>query len=127
MIGIVIVANGNIACELLSCAEQILGAQQQSVTAISLNGYYDTRKKQEEICSAVAAVDDGHGVFVVTDMYGSSPANLSLKACNRSDRIILAGANMPMLMKLFKTRHKGLQQAAFEAAACGREYVKVFE
>ncbi len=126
MIGVVIVANGNIACELLACLKQIVG-EQPGMAAISLNGEYDRQQKQDEICRAVSEVDEGQGVIVVTDIFGSSPANLSLKACSRSDRIILAGANLPMLVKLAKSRGAGLQEAADRAAEYGRKYVRVFE
>ena len=126
LIGIVIVANGNIACEFLACVEQIVGTQ-SGMSAISLNGNYDQEKKQEEICAAVTEVDEGQGVIVVTDIYGSSPCNLSLKACKGSDRVIVSGANIPMLVKLVKLRQGGLKEAAQQAAECGRKYVKVFE
>ena len=126
LIGVVIVANGNIACELLACLEQIVG-KQAGMSAISLNDNYDRKQKQEEICQAVSGVDEGHGVIVVTDIYGSSPANLSLKACCGSNRVILTGANVPMLVKLAKLRHHDLHEAALCAAESGRKYVRVVE
>lgn len=126
LIGVVIVANGNIACEMLGCLEQTLG-KQIGMAAISLNGDYDRAQKQEEICQAVMSVDQGRGVIVVTDIYGSSPANLSMKACCGSNRIILSGANVPMLLKLSKLRNCKLQQAADLAAEYGRKYVQVIE
>lgn len=126
MIGVVIVANGNIACELLACVEQIVG-EQSGMAAISLNGDFDQEKKREEICAAVLEVDEGQGVVVVTDIYGSSPCNLSFKACRGADRVILAGANLPMLVKLTKLRNSSLKEAAESAAECGRKYLKVFE
>ena len=126
LIGVVIVANGNLAGEMLSCLEQILG-QQRGFTAVALNGEYDLQAKQDEICRAVVEVDDGEGVIVVTDIFGSSPANLSRKACCGSDRIILCGANLPMLVKLAKSRKSDLQRAAVLAADAGRKYVQVIE
>lgn len=126
LIGVVIVANGNIACELLGCLEQIVG-KQSCMAAISLNGEYDRTQKQEEICQAVMRMDQGQGVIVVTDIYGSSPANLSMKACCGSNRIILSGANLPMLVKLSKLRNCELQHAADLAAEYGRKYVQVIK
>ncbi|MCY4007745.1 MAG: PTS fructose transporter subunit IIA [Rhodobacteraceae bacterium] len=126
MIGVVIVANGNMACELLACLIQIVG-EQPGITAVSLSGEYNREQKQEEICRAVARVDEGNGVVVVTDLYGSSPANLAMKACGPPDRVILAGANLPMLVKLVKSRRADLQVAASRAAESGRKYVQIFD
>ncbi len=126
LIGVVIVANGNMACELLACLIQIVG-EQPGITAVSLSGEYNREQKQEEICRAVARVDEGKGVVVVTDLYGSSPANLAMKACGPPDRVILAGANLPMLVKLVKSRRAGLQVAASRAAESGRKYVQIFD
>ena len=72
-------------------------------------------------------MDFGDGVIVVTDMFGGSPSNLSLRACNSSNRKILYGANLPMLIKLAKLRHEPLDQAATAALSAGRKYIDSFE
>ncbi len=76
------------------------------------------RTKQAEICAAADSVDTGDGVVVVTDMFGGSPSNLSLLACNPDNRQIVYGANLPMLIKLAKSRHLAVPEAV--AGLAGR-------
>ncbi len=103
MIGIVIVAHGGLAREYLSAVEHVVG-KQDGVRAISIEDDHDRQAKQIEICAAADAVDTGDGVVVVTDMFGGSPSNLSLRACVATDRRIIYGANLPLLIKLAKSR-----------------------
>ena len=126
MIGIVIVAHGGLAQEYLAAVEHVVG-KQSGMRAISIEPDHDRSAKQAEICAAADSVDTGGGVVVVTDMFGGSPSNLSLLACNPSDRKILYGANLPMLSKLAKTRHKPLSTAVDAALAAGRKYIDCFE
>ncbi|NNE81746.1 MAG: PTS fructose transporter subunit IIA [Silicimonas sp.] len=126
MIGIVIVAHGGLAPEYLAAVEHVVG-KQPGVQAISIAPDHDRDAKQAEICAAADKVDSGDGVVVVTDMFGGSPSNLSLRACNPSDRKILFGANLPMLIKLAKSRHKPLKDAVDAALAAGRKYIDCFE
>jgi len=122
VIGIVIVAHGGLAAEYLAAVEHVVGPLDQ-VRAIAIAADYDRARKADEIISAANAVDSGDGVIVVVDMFGSSPSNLSLPACDSSDRKILYGANLPMLVKLAKTRHASVDQAARSALAAGRKYI----
>lgn len=126
MIGIVIVAHGGLAREYLSAVEHIVG-RLEGVRTISIDPDHDRRSKEREICEAADAVDRGDGVVVVTDMFGGSPSNLSLLACNPSDRRILYGANLPMLIKLAKSRHLTVAEAAAAALAAGRKYIDSFD
>ena len=126
MIGIVIVAHGGLAQEYLAAVEHVVG-KQSGMRAISIEPDHDRSAKQAEICAAADSVDTGSGVVVVTDMFGGSPSNLSLLACNPVDRKILYGANLPMLIKLAKTRHKPLSTAVNAALAAGRKYIDCFE
>ena len=126
MIGIVIVAHGGLAQEYLAAVEHVVG-KQSGVHAISIAPDHDRSRKQDEICAAADAVDDGNGVVVVTDMFGGSPSNLSLRACSPSDRKILYGANLPMLIKLAKSRHKPLDAAVAASLKAGRKYIDCFE
>ncbi|AZQ65731.1 PTS fructose transporter subunit IIA [Silicimonas algicola] len=126
MIGIVIVAHGGLAQEYLAAVEHVVG-KQSGMRAISIEPDHDRSAKQAEICAAADSVDTGSGVVVVTDMFGGSPSNLSLLACNPADRKILYGANLPMLIKLAKTRHKPLSTAVNAALAAGRKYIDCFE
>lgn len=126
MIGIVIVAHGGLAQEYLAAMEHVVG-RQPGVAAIPIHPDDNRRAKEAEICRAADAVDGGRGVVVVTDMFGGSPSNLSLLACRPDDRKILYGANLPMLVKLAKSRHKPIGEAVSAALAAGRKYIDSFD
>ncbi|MGR3513117.1 MAG: PTS sugar transporter subunit IIA [Paracoccaceae bacterium] len=126
MIGIVIVAHGGLAAEYLSAVEHVVG-KQTGVLAIPIEPDHNRDHKQAEICAAADRVDTGDGVVVVTDMFGGSPSNLSLRACSPTDRKILYGANLPMLIKLTKLRHKPLLVAVEAALKAGRKYIDSFD
>ena len=122
MIGIVIVAHGGLAKEYLAAAEHVLG-KLTNVEAIPTKAEMDRDAKQGEICAAADRVDQGDGVVVVVDMFGSSPSNLALKACTGSGRRIMYGANLPMLVKLAKSRKLPLDKAVELAVAAGKKYI----
>lgn len=125
MIGIVIVAHGGLACEYLRAIEHVVGAQ-PGIRAITIENDHDREAKQSEICQAANDVDQGDGVVIVTDMFGGSPSNLSLRACQPENRRILYGANLPMLIKLAKSRHRSLPEAVEAALAAGRKYIDCY-
>ncbi|HBG99955.1 MAG TPA: PTS fructose transporter subunit IIA [Rhodobacteraceae bacterium] len=122
MIGIVIVAHGGLADAYRAAMEHVVGPQ-TGIRAIAIDDRDERPVKQAEICAAADAVDDGTGVVVVTDMFGSSPSNLSLMACAARDRMILFGANLPMLIKLAKSRDVPVAVAVDRARAAGRKYI----
>ncbi|MGX9356723.1 PTS sugar transporter subunit IIA [Roseobacteraceae bacterium S113] len=122
MIGIVIVAHGQLAQEYLAAVEHVVG-RQPGMIAISIEGTHDRGAKEREICLAANSVDEGAGVVVVTDMFGGSPSNLSLLACRPDNRRILYGANLPMLIKLAKSRALSVPEAARAAIEAGRKYI----
>ncbi len=122
MIGIVIVAHGGLAREYLAAVEHVVGPQTE-MTAITISDDHDRASKQAEIIAAAEAVDKGDGVVVVTDMFGGSPSNLSLPACVGRNRRILYGANLPMLIKLTKSRELPLADAVGLALDAGRKYI----
>lgn len=126
MIGIVIVAHGGLATELKRATEHVVGAQ-PAMVAISIGPEDDRATRTREICDAADAVDTGDGVVVVTDMYGGSPSNLSLRACRPSNRKILTGVNLPMLVKLAKSRQLSVDEAVSRAAEAGRRYINSFD
>ncbi len=121
-----IVAHGGLAAEYLSAVEHVVG-KQSGMVAIPIEPDHDRNRKQAEICAAADSVDTGEGVVVVTDMFGGSPSNLSLRACSPNDRKILYGANLPMLIKLTKLRHKPIGDAVKAALAAGRKYIDSFD
>ena len=122
MIGIVIVAHGGLAPEYLRAIEHVVGVQ-QGIRAIVIEGDHDRTEKQEEICRAANEVDKGDGVVIVTDLFGGSPSNLALRACQPENRRILYGANLPMLIKLAKSRHLPILDAVHAALDAGRKYI----
>ena len=122
MIGIVIVAHGGLAREYLAAVEHVVGTQ-TGMRAIAIEDGCDRALKQTEICETADAVDTGHGVVIVTDMFGGSPSNLALRACISPDRRILYGANLPMLIKLAKSRHLPVAEAVTASLVAGRKYI----
>jgi PTS system mannose-specific IIA component len=126
VIGIVIVAHGGLATEIKRATEHVVGAQ-HAMVAISIGPEDDRGVRTREICDAADAVDHGDGVVVVTDMYGGSPSNLSLRACRPANRKILTGMNLPMLVKLAKSRQLSVDEAVARAAEAGRRYINSFD
>jgi len=118
----VIVAHGGLANEYLAAIEHVVG-KQNNIKAISIAAECDREAKQVEICDAANSVDKGEGVIVVVDMFGGSPANLSMLACAESKRKILYGANLPMLIKLAKSRNLTVDQAIETSMAAGKKYM----
>lgn len=122
LIGIVIVAHGGLAREYLAAVEHVVG-KQSGIRSIAIEADHDRAVKQAEIRDAADEVDDGDGVVIVTDMFGGSPSNLSLPACNAANRKIVYGANLPMLVKLAKMRNKPVPLAVASALEAGRKYI----
>lgn len=122
MIGIVIVAHGGLAGEYLRAIEHVVG-RQPGVRAIAIEPDHDRSDKEIEICAAADDVDTGGGVVVVTDLFGGSPSNLSLMACRPQNRRILYGANLPMLIKLAKSRQLNVADAVRLALDAGKKYI----
>lgn len=125
LIGIVIVAHGGLAREYLAAVEHVVGPQ-RGIRAVSIENDHDRLAKQAEIAAAVYAVDHGAGVALVTDLFGGSPSNLALPACASPGRTILYGANLPMLLKLARSRHLPLPDAVAFAKEAGRKYINSY-
>ncbi len=117
-----IVAHGGLAGEYLSAVEHVVG-QQSGMRSISIAPDDDRALKQDEICNAADAVDTGAGVVIVTDMFGGSPSNLSLRACSPQNRRIIYGANLPMLIKLAKSRNMPVPDAVAAALDAAHKYI----
>jgi PTS system mannose-specific IIA component len=126
LIGIVIVAHGGLAREYLSAVEHVVGPQ-SGIRAVAIEENHDRGEKQAEICAAADSVDTGDGVVVVTDLFGGSPSNLSLMACHARNRSILYGANLPMLVKLAKSRKLPVADAVTLAKDAGRKYINSYD
>jgi len=126
MIGIVIVAHGGLAAEYVAAMEHVVG-EKPGVKAISISRGDDRDVKQAEISLAVNQVDEGDGVVVVTDIFGGTPSNLAINACHEGKRKIIYGANLPLLVKLAKTRLLPLDDSVRLACEAGRKYMNSME
>ncbi len=122
MIGIVIVAHGGLAREYLATLEHVVG-RHPGTLAVSIVDEDDCSTKQSEIDAAIKAVDQGHGVVVVTDLFGGTPSNIAIQACRNADRMVIYGANLPLLVKLAKARRLPLREAVADALTAGRKYI----
>ncbi len=117
-----IVAHGGLAGEYLSAMEHVIG-KREGTRAIAIQASDDLDLKKMEIYQAVNDVDSGGGVVVVVDMFGSTPSNLAIKACESGNRKILYGANLPMLIKLAKARNMSVDDSVRCARDAGRKYL----
>lgn len=122
MIGVVIVAHGGLAKEYLAAIEHVVG-QLDGIKAITIEAECDRSEKQAEICTEADDVDTGDGVIIVVDMFGGSPANLSMLASAKAKRKIMYGANLPMLIKLAKSRNLSVDNAIEASMAAGKKYM----
>ena len=122
MIGIVIVAHFGLSEQYLTAVEHVVG-KQAGIVPISITPEDNRIQKENEICRAAEIVDTGHGVVIVTDIFGGTPTNLSLLACQPDNRKIIYGANLPMLIKLSKCRKLQLEMAVDTALSAGRKYM----
>jgi PTS system mannose-specific IIA component len=125
MIGVVIVTHGNLACEFRAALEHVVGPQEQ-VETISIGPDDDLDARRADMLAALAKVDSGDGVVVLTDMFGGSPSNLAISAMEKPDVEVVAGVNLPMLVKLASVRGEcALEDAISQAQEAGRKYISV--
>jgi PTS system mannose-specific IIA component len=124
MIGIVIITHGNLASELLSAVQHIVGAQNH-IKTVCIGPQDDVDQRRAEISAAIKGVDLGNGVVLVTDMFGGTPCNLALAHLKKGKVEVLAGANLPSLIKLIGLRiDTPLEKAVDEAIKSGRKYMR---
>lgn len=125
MIGLVLVTHGRLASEFVAAMEHVVGPQ-QAVQAICIGPDDDMERRREDIAQAVEAVDEGNGVILLTDMFGGTPSNLAISLMDRNDIEVVAGINLPMLIKLASVRTKeDLNQAVVAAQESGRKYINI--
>lgn len=122
MFGIVIVAHGGLAQEYLSALEHVIGFNPK-IRAISIYPNDNSLNKEKQIREALTDFEDGFGVVLVTDIHGSTPSNLALKASWGLDSRVLFGANLPLLLKLVKARNFPIDKAVQLALDAGRKYI----
>ncbi len=125
MIGLVLVTHGQLATEFRAALEHVVG-QQEGLETVSIGPEDDMEERRRDIMSAVDRVDDGSGVILLTDMFGGTPSNLAISVMEAGRVEVLAGVNLPMLIKLASVRgENGLAQAACAAQEAGRKYINV--
>ena len=125
MIGIIVVTHGNLAREFVAALEHVVGPQQQ-IAAISIFPNDDMEERRNAILEAAKAANSGDGVIILTDMFGGTPSNLSISVMNQPMVEVLAGINLPMLVKLAKVRGEcPLADAVAQAQEAGRKYITV--
>ena len=125
MIGMVLVTHGHLATEFRAALEHVVGPQ-RDVETISIGPEDDIEQRRRDIVGAVAHVDSGSGVVVLTDMFGGTPSNLAISVMNGHNIEVVAGINLPMLIKLASVRETAtLQNAATQAQDAGRKYIYV--
>lgn len=125
MFGIVLVSHGAIGAEMLGAANQIVGPQEQA-QAISIAPDDDMDECRNAILASIKEVNTGDGVVILTDMFGGTPSNLAISVMPKTNAVVLAGVNLPTLIKLASARESmGLLEAVNEAAAAGRKYIQL--
>ncbi len=125
MIGLVLVTHGQLAEEFRHAVEHVVGPQDNFET-VSIGADDDMAQRRSDIINAVARADTGTGVVVLTDMFGGTPSNLAISVMEAGRVEVIAGMNLPMLIKLSSVRAGDNMQAAIdEAQAAGRKYINV--
>ncbi|MEX6506423.1 PTS sugar transporter subunit IIA [Jiella sp. M17.18] len=125
MIGLVLVTHGRLADEFRNAVEHVVGPQDAFET-ISIGPEDDMEQRRVDIVEAVARADRGAGVIILTDMFGGTPSNLAISVMDGKRVDVLAGVNLPMLIKLASVRQeKPLAEALVDAQEAGRKYINV--
>lgn len=125
MIGLVIVTHGLLAVELKHAAEHVVG-QQDNLETVCIGPDDDMELRREDIRSAVKKVDSKNGVILLTDMFGGTPSNLAISMLREGEVEVLAGVNLPMLIKLAEARKdSSLSSAAQKAKEAGQRYIAI--
>ncbi|MBL8700276.1 MAG: PTS sugar transporter subunit IIA [Alphaproteobacteria bacterium] len=125
MIGLVLVTHGRLAAEFVAALEHVVGPQ-RNVVAVCIGPEDDMEVRRAEIIAAVANVEEGQGVAVLTDMFGGTPSNLAMSILGKGKVEVIAGMNLPMLIKLASVRaSRPLEEAVIEAREAGRKYINV--
>ncbi len=125
MIGLVLVTHGQLAEEFRNAVEHVVGPQ-ESFETVAIGADDDMEQRRSDIVDAVARVDGGTGVIVLTDMFGGTPSNLAISVMESGKVEVIAGMNLPMLIKLSSVRkNDDMAKALSEAQAAGRKYINV--
>ena len=125
MIGMVLVTHGRLAAEFVAALEHVVGPQ-RNIAAVCIGPDDDMEKRRQDILRCVEEVDAGQGVVLLTDMFGGTPSNLAISVMDKAKIEVIAGINLPMLIKLATLRENSeLDHAVIEARDAGRKYITV--
>ncbi len=125
MIGMVLVTHGALAIEFKSALEHVVGPQEQCA-AVCIGPDDDMEVRRQDILTSVHDVDSGQGVVILTDMFGGTPSNLAISVMENREVEVIAGVNLPMLVKLARVRPElDMKTAVHEAQEAGRKYINV--
>ncbi|MFQ5984034.1 MAG: PTS sugar transporter subunit IIA [Alphaproteobacteria bacterium] len=125
MIGMVLVTHGRLAEEFIAATAHVVG-EQTNVRAICIGPDDDMEQRRQDILQAIAEVDEGQGVILLTDMFGGTPSNLAISIMEKANVEVIAGMNLPMLIKLASIRQtESLAEAIASAQESGRKYINV--
>ncbi len=125
MIGMVLVTHGRLAAEFIAALEHVVGPQTH-IAAVCIGPEDDMEQRRADILDSVRTVDSGEGVVLLTDMFGGTPSNLAISVMDRAKIEVIAGINLPMLIKLASLRQsEPLAEAVRGAQEAGRKYINV--
>ncbi|WP_275786824.1 PTS sugar transporter subunit IIA [Pararhizobium gei] len=125
MIGLVLVTHGKLAEEFRHALEHVVGPQ-KLIETVCIGPEDDMDQRRQDILQAVMAADDGKGVIILTDMFGGTPSNLAISVMQSGTVEVIAGVNLPMLIKLAGVRSESdMDKALVEASEAGRKYINV--
>ena len=125
MIGMVLVTHGRLAEELISALEHVVGPQ-PSVSTVCIGPDDDMEQRRRDILENVDKADEGSGVVVLTDMFGGTPSNLAISIMDKANVEVIAGVNLPMLIKLASVcKTESLAEAVASAQEAGRKYINI--
>ena len=125
MIGLVLVTHGRFAEEMVNALEHVVGPQEK-IASVCIGPDDDMEQRRADIMSSVEAVNVGDGVIVLTDMFGGTPSNLAISIMDKANLEVIAGVNLPMLVKLATAREKlDLVEAVAKAQEAGKKYINV--
>ena len=125
LVGLVLVTHGNLALEFISAMQHVVG-KQEKVEAVCIGPEDDMEMRRQEILDKVGEADSGAGVVVLTDMFGGTPSNLAISIMDRANVEIIAGVNLPMLIKIASLRkEKSLKETVSGAQEAGKKYINI--
>ncbi len=125
MIGVILVTHGNLADEFVNAMEHVVGPQ-EAVATVCIGPNDDMEQRREDIAAAIEDVDSGSGAIILTDLFGGTPSNLAISLLESGRIEVIAGINLPMLIRLAGARKKkGVVETAVAARDAGRSYITI--